>query len=629
MRCKDNGKNGIRLQFFGKKDFFCYFCPELIQRFMAIIILLLYAALVFLTIKFKQTITPAGVMVFLWTALNATLLIFFRDMVELKYSGLFYILAGVSLFLIGALIAHQTSKLDKTTPLLTFKRTAISPLLLILIALALVNPIYNIYSYGFSLSNFLNVEDLSAMTKEFSLGRQYSAEQKHYSTIAQLFLICTYTAPLFGGFCWLISKRGLQKSLCIITVLPCILITASQSTKMTSITALILWLSGFFIAIVTYNIKVKITIKTIIAIISIPIILGIALFYSMLTRYSSDFDNNKVERNKITFFNYTFGSLLCFDYWFDDFRRNNDYSTTILQNSKLHRLGYLTNTENGVRVDFPEYIKAPSMEIYGNHLDECEFFAGNNYTVSFDVTSNIQPDSVKYSLFSYTTMPKGQYQIMMDSCKQTGLHTWHYQLSFSLDSNRLFVRTPDIILSYDSVKYVEITKLRIDTGAVAKPWIINSNNLFWHNNQMRYGVLTFFGVANALGIAKRNTGIYRDFTYFGRLDKTMRSNVYTIFRMLIDDFGIVGALVFLLLLGFASAKAIVFIKKRKMIFLSQAFLVAVYSYVMWGFVASIWAYTSIICAYGLTFLIFSILQKPLHGDTWVTKIAKILKPKQK
>ncbi|MBR6178008.1 MAG: hypothetical protein IKQ70_09040, partial [Bacteroidales bacterium] len=61
----------------------------------------------------------------------------------------------------------------------------------------------------------------------------------------------------------------------------------------------------------------------------------------------------------------------------------------------------------------------------------------------------------------------------------------------------------------------------------------------------------------------------------------------------------------------------------------QTFLVAVYSYVMWGFVASIWAYTSILCAFGLSFFIFSILQKPLQGDTWVTKITKKLKPKQK
>ena len=591
--------------------------------------MLLYAVLVFITIKTKQASTPAGVMVFLWTALNGILLLFFCDWVVIKYSGLFYIIIGVAVLLGGAIVGQKTAKCEQTAPLLNINQNLITPTLIGLIAFALVNPIYNIYSYGFSLSNFMDLEELSTMTKEFSLGRQYTAEQANYSAVAQLFLVCTYTAPLFGGFCWLFSKNALQKSLCIITVLPCILITTSQSTKMTSIVALILWFSGFVIAIISHNIKLKITIKYIVAIISISVVLFIALFYSMLTRWGGEITDDKVERNKTTFFNYTFGSLLCFDYWFYDHIHSIDYSTVILQNSKLKRLGYLSNIDKGVKVEFSEKISAPSLEIYGNHLDECEFYAGNNYTVSFDVTSNVQPDSVKYSIFSYTSIPKRHYPIIMNSCQQIDSNTWHYQQSFNLDSNRLFVRTPDIILSYDSVKYVEITKLRIDTGIVAQPWLNNSNNLFWYNNQLRYGVLTFFGVANALGIAKRNTGIYRDFINFGRLDKTMRSNVYTIFRMLIDDFGKIGALVFLFLLGFGSAKAIVFIKKRKMVFLSQTFLVAVYSYVMWGFVASIWAYTSILCAYGLAFIIFSILQKPLHGDTWVTKITKKLKPKQK
>lgn len=349
----------------------------------------------------------------------------------------------------------------------------------------------------------------------------------------------------------------------------------------------------------------------------------------MLTRWGNNYDDNKIERNKITFFNYAYGSLLCFDYWFNEQIQNTDYSTVILQNAKLHRLGYLTNVDNGVRVDFPEYIKAPSMEIYGNHLDECEFFAGNNYTVSFDITSNVQPDSVKYSIVSYTTLPKGHLPLMIDSCKQTGLHTWHYQLSFNLDSNRLNVRTPDIILSYDSVKYVEIKKFRIDTGTVAQLWTNGGSNIFWHKDGLKYGVMTFMGIANAIGLSERKIGLYRDFVYFGRLDKTMRSNVYSLFRLLIEDFGIIGALVFMLVLGFASAKAVLFIKQRKWIFISQAFLVAIYCLIMWSFATSIWAYTSIICAYGLAFFIFSILQKPLHGDTWVTKITKMLKPKQK
>ncbi len=596
---------------------------------MAFVILLLYAALVFVTIKFKQVYTPAGVMVFLWTALNATLLIFFRDMVELKYSGLFYILAGVGIFFGGAILGKKTNKQNLETNQLQVNEKMIAPILCTLTLLGFIWPIYYIIAHGFSISNLFDLDELSEMTKEFSTERYTAEETIGYSKASQLLLIFTYTAPIIGGFCWLISNKIHSKITSILSVLPCIMITASQSTKMAMINALFFWLSGFLVSALSYNIKLKISIKSIIIGVSILSLFFAILFYSMLTRWGNNYDDNKIERTKITFFNYAYGSLLCFDYWFNDQIQNTDYSTVILQNAKLHRLGYLSNIENGVGVQFSEHIKAPSMEIYGNHLDECQYQAGKDYTVSFDVTSDVQPDSVKYSIFSTTTIPKGHLPLMIDSCKQTGLHTWHYQLSFNLDSNRLNVRTPDIILSYDSVKYVEITKLRIDTGSVAQPWINRGNNIFWHDDQLKYGVMTFCGIFNGLGLAKRQKGIYRDNVYFGRLDKTMRSNVYSIFRMLIDDFGIVGALVFLLLLGFASAKAIVFIKKRKMIFLCQAFLVAVYSYVMWGFGASIWAYTSIICAYGLAFFIFSILQKPLHGDTWVTKIAKILKPKQK
>lgn len=625
MRCKDNGKNGIRLQFFGKKDFFCYFCPELIQRFMAIIILLLYAALVFLTIKFKQTYTPAGVMVFLWTALNATLLIFFRDMVELKYSGLIYILAGVGVFLGGTILGLKTTRSKSDIKMLYFYRKIITPILAVITIIGFIWPIYYIYTHDFSLLNLFNLDELSEMNKEF-----YTAEETiGYSKASQLLLIFTYAAPIIGGFCWLISNKIHSKIISILSGLPCIMITASQSTKMAMIIALLFWIGGFLVSALSYNIKLTISIKSIIIGVSILSLFLAMMFYSLLTRWENNYDDNKIERNKITFFNYAYGSLLCFDYWFNDQIQNTDYSTVILQNAKLHRLGYLSNIENGVGVQFSEHIKAPLMEIYGNQLDECQYQAGKDYTVSFDVTSDVQPDSVKYSVFSYTTLPKGHLPLMMDSCKQTGLHTWHYQLSFNLDSNRLNVRTPDIILSYDSVKYVEITKFRIDTGSVALPWTNGGSNIFWHKDGLKYGTMTFMGIANAIGLAERKIGLYRDFVYFGRLDKTMRSNVYTLFRLLIDDFGMIGALVFMFILGFVSIKAVLFIKQRKWLFISQTFLVAVYCLIMWSFATSIWAYTSIICAYGLTFLIFSILQKPLHGDTWVTKIAKIMKPKKK
>ena len=596
---------------------------------MAYIILLLYAILVFLTIKTKQTYTPAGAMVFLWTALNGILLLFFRDWVEIKYPGFFYIVIGVGVFLGGSIVGQKTAKPVTEKKLLRFNRTLISPTLAILTILGIFWPLYYIYSYGFSLSNLFNLDELGEMTKEMYLKQYSNEEPEKYSYISQLLLIFTYTAPIFGGFFWFLSQKVSIKVLCILTIIPCILITASQSTKMTTISALILWFSGLCTSIYTYNIKVKISIRTIILASSLLLLFYLAMFYSLLTRWGSDYDNNKIERNKTTLFNYALGSLLCFDNWLSDNINNIEYSTTILQNSKLSSLGYLSKIDNGVKVEFHKFIHTPWFEIYGRHLDECEYQAGENYTVSFDVTSNVQPDSVRYSLLSYSTLPKGHFTIRMHSCQQIDSNTWHYQQTFNLDSNRIKVRTPDIILSFDSVKYVSISHLRIDTGHVANQWTPNGNNIFWHENRLWFGASTFYGICKHIGITDKNLRLYQDYIYFGRLDKTMRSNVYTLFRMLIEDFGKIGALVFLFLLGFISTKTIIFIHLRKFLFLAQTLLCSIYCEILWSFATSFWAFTSLMGASVFSFFIFSIIQKPLHGDTWVTKITKKLKPKQK
>ena len=595
---------------------------------LTILILLLYAALVFFTIKAKQTFTPAGVMVFLWTALNAMLLLFFRDWVELTYVGLLYIAAGVTAFIVGTIIASKTAKNISNNPNLSFNNKLAVIILSATIALGFVNPIHSIYANGFSIFNLFDLDEISNMTKEFSMIRYYK-ENESYSKITQIFLVFTYTAPIIAGFCWLFFKRGWQKALCIVALLPCIFITFSQSTKMSTIVSLMFFFAGIIVASISYGIKIKITPTYIIIVSCVSALVLAGLFYSMLTRWGAEITDDKVENNKTTFFNYTFGSPICFDHWLYDEIQGLDYSTSLLQNSKIHRNGFFHNIENGVRVDYDSLRAMPRLEIYGRELDELVYMPDTYYTVQFDIKSNVKPDSIKYSLFSRLHVPKKLTPSTITDEKQIGPNSWHYNITFKIDSIRSNVRTPDIIFSFDSINYFEITKLRLDTGTVAQPWVNGSGNMFYRDNSLKYGVMTFFGVFNGIGLAKRQTGIYRDYIYFGRLDKTMRSNVYTIFRMLIDDFGKVGALIFLLLLGFASGKAVVMIQKRKFVFLCQAFLIAVYSYVLWGFVASIWAYTSILCAFGLSFFIFSILQKPLQGDTWVTKITKKLKTKQK
>ena len=618
----------IRRRFLDKKRFFSIFALNITVIIMAYIILLLYAALVFLTIKTKQTFAPAGAMVFVWTTLTSILLIFFRDWVTLRYSGLFYMVAGVSAFLIGSIVAQKTSKTTNKIVLLKFNRRMVAPVLGAIIALGFVNPVYSIYANGFSLSNMFAIEDLTNMTKEFSTIR-YSKEDATYSKYIQIFLTFTYAAPLAGGFCWLLVKRVWQKVLCICSVLPCLIITISQSAKLPAISALLFFMAGIITAIVSYNIKIKITLKLITTGVCVTILFFSGLFYSLLTRWGEEITDYKIERNKISFFDYAFGSIMCFDEWFYNETNNIDYSTTLLHNSKLFRLGFFQKVENGVRVDFNPAVSNAGVETYGRENDEFQYDSITNYTIQFEVQCNVKPDSVKISLFSQKAHPKGHFFIKIENEEQIAPDKWHYSQTFAVDSSRSLVRTPDIILSLDSASYFEITKLRLDTGTVAQPWVNGSGNMFYRDNSLKFGKITFMGIFNALGLVKRQLGLYRDFVYFGRLDKTMRSNVYSAFRLIIEDFGKVFGLVFLLIMGFISRTAITFIQQRKHVFICQCLLVAIYSYVFWSFATSIWVYTSNICAFGLSFFIFSILQKPLHGDTWVTKIVKKLKSKQK
>ena len=594
---------------------------------MLFVVLIVLMVLSLIVIKSKIVSTPAGVLVIFMTLLIALPLVFFSDMLDIKYVGLFFITGCLALFVCGHIIAIKIGQKVFVKSKLFCNRQLSVRVLAILILLGFINPICNIYSHGFSLLDLVNLDRLTEMTKQFSWER-YSDETT-YSKLIQFTLLFSYSASIIGGFCFLFLKNVIHKLFCVASVAPCFFITVSQSTKMQMIVAVIFWISGLLIFVYTYNIKIRLSLRIIVGTLLAVVIFAVSIFLLSITRWNNKIDNLSIEKSKTSFIVNSIGSFFCFDHWFYNQIHGIDYSTELLHNSTLYQLGTLHNIENGVKVVFDEAIPAPSMEIFGRRLDECKYYAGKKYTIQFDVTSDEKPDSVRISLVSYSSLPYGHFLLMMDSCSHIGLHTWHYSRTFCLDSNRICVQTPDIILSYSGVRYVEITKFRIDTGSVAMPWINGGSNIFWHKDGLKYGVMTFFGVANLLGIAERQPGVYRDFVYFGQNNEDLHTNVYTIFRMLIDDFGIVGALVFLFLLGFASAKAIEFIKKRKMIFLSQTFLVAVYSYVMWGFVASIWAYTSILCAYGLAFIIFSILQKPLHGDTWVTKITKKLKPKQK
>lgn len=116
-----------------------------------------------------------------------------------------------------------------------------------------------------------------------------------------------------------------------------------------------------------------------------------------------------------------------------------------------------------------------------------------------------------------------------------------------------------------------------------------------------YGLKTFFGISNYLGLAQREQGIFTEYIFptrnnFMEIPPELETNVYTLFRFLIEDFGFFGSLIALLFTGMLSGFSWMVIKKQNGNRFFQVVLIAVLFSIAWSFVASVWAYASYIAA---------------------------------
>ncbi len=136
-------------------------------------------------------------------------------------------------------------------------------------------------------------------------------------------------------------------------------------------------------------------------------------------------------------------------------------------------------------------------------------------------------------------------------------------------------------------------------------WLVNYLDKDIHFHE--YGVKTFFGIANTLGIAERKAGIFDDNYYFYSNGREFHSNVYTVFRYHIEDFGFWGTFVFVFILGFIFG-----LLKSKMYRFSLLAVVVfscLFFYVFNSYVSSIWAYMSFILVFILFYLSLFISKK--------------------
>lgn len=132
-------------------------------------------------------------------------------------------------------------------------------------------------------------------------------------------------------------------------------------------------------------------------------------------------------------------------------------------------------------------------------------------------------------------------------------------------------------------------------------WFSEGHNLF----QPYFGSHTFLGVSNFLGVLDRQQGLFDEVVYFSNGRNT---NVFTAFRLLIIDFGVIGSVVVYFILG-AIMKYIYYAVKYGSRFKSfyRVILASFIFYTFYAFITSPWSYMSLILSFVIFFIFLRIL----------------------
>ena len=121
-----------------------------------------------------------------------------------------------------------------------------------------------------------------------------------------------------------------------------------------------------------------------------------------------------------------------------------------------------------------------------------------------------------------------------------------------------------------------------------------------------YGTKTFLGISNVVGLEDKIQGIYQEYHQIGQNGYYGISNIFTIFRSLIEDFGESGTYLVMFVLGFLSKYSLKNLTSRRNIFANQVFITAAYAYLLWSFATSFFAYTSYIATFFVAYFLFMV-----------------------
>ena len=330
----------------------------MVYLFCALIVILLL-----LSWKYVLRLEPAGIFAAIWVFFAVSVLLL-DNYIDLNYEGCTFVLAGVIFFVTGTIFSDYFYRPTPSETQWELRKKWVTPLLLILLAGAMVNPLYSIILHGFSLRALLDMREVLEMNKGISEDRYAGAEASN--VINQFFLIFSYAAPVIGGLCYrLVSKWN--KVLCIITLIPCTFIALTQSLKMGMIASFILFFAAYIVSSYTYGLPIRMKGKIILRFALVIVGFLGTLFISMVFRTGEVSQKTILEISE-KFISYAVGHMHNVDFWFTS------YQPTELTWGSHTFLGIsnLLGIEERVQGIYPEF----------NNVGKNGFFGiSNTYTI--------------------------------------------------------------------------------------------------------------------------------------------------------------------------------------------------------------------------------------------------------
>ena len=110
----------------------------------------------------------------------------------------------------------------------------------------------------------------------------------------------------------------------------------------------------------------------------------------------------------------------------------------------------------------------------------------------------------------------------------------------------------------------------------------------YHQNGMTFGLVTFAGPADLLGLTERDLGFYNEISILG----TAHTNIFTALRGIIHDFTIIGGFLFFGVMGLIASVATKEIQSKNYLWIVP--LSAFYAFTLYSPLISIFNYNSIL-----------------------------------